>query len=60
MDINQELFQSREALTFDDVLLLPAKRGAQSWIELPGTDYNLQPSEVMKHPPALGCHGYCQ
>lgn len=30
------------------VLVLPAKRGAQSWIEIPGTDYNLQPSEVMK------------
>lgn len=30
------------------VLLLPAKRGAQSWIELPGTDLNLQPSELMK------------
>ncbi len=30
------------------VLVLPAKRGAQSWIEVPGTDYNLQPSEVMK------------
>lgn len=30
------------------VLLLPAKRGAQSWIEVPGTSFNIQPSELMK------------
>ncbi len=30
------------------VLMLPAKRGAQSWIEVPGTGFNIQPSEVMK------------
>lgn len=30
------------------VLMLPAKRGAQSWIEVPGTGFNIQPSEIMK------------
>lgn len=30
------------------VLLLPAKRGAQRWFEVPGTSFNVQPSEIMK------------